>query len=172
MDYDRPPVLAWTLDGGSRGSRPQRVVTLLTSLTPASSITRHTPRSTEQHKYPAQHYHLHNEFSEEKKIDTECLKWELCVKEKSRHYFRKLQNNCKRWILMHCQEWRVSDKSIFVRRAERERERRAGGRGCQHLVSDLEWQIWTYLDRAEMICRFGSRPQHSHSKWTQSGWRR
>ena len=107
-----------------------------------------------------------------KKIETECLKWELCVKEKSRHYFRKLQNNCKRWILMHCQEWRVSDKSIFVRRAERERERRAGGRGCQHLVSDLEWQIWTYLDRAEMICRFGSRPQHSHSKWTQSGWRR
>ena len=161
MDYDRGG--HWcTWDWG-----PQRVVTLLTP--PSSIITSHiTHRET--NIIPR-----HNECLLVKKeaIDKEeCLNCELCVSGKKAEIIsaKCRKNNCKATDFDALpRNLRASDKSIFVCWEER----CAGGWGCcQHLDSDLEWQIWTYLDRAEMICRFGSRPQHSHSKWTQSGWRR
>ena len=118
----------------------------------------------------------HNECLLVKKeaIDKEeCLNCELCVSGKKAEIIsaKCRKNNCKRRILTHCQE--TYERAIKAYLCERGEARCAGGWGCQHLDSDLEWQIWTYLDRAEMICRFGSLslswPQHSHSKWTRDG---
>ena len=161
MDYDGGPC-TW-----ARG--PQRVVTLLT---PPSSIIRHTSHTVRLTQISPLDPPQHNECLLVKKEATdkeECLNCELCVSGKKAEIIsaKCRKNNCKRRILTHCQETYERAIKAYLW------ERCAGGWGCQHLDSDLEWQIWTYLDRAEMICRFGSlslsRPQHSHSKWTRDG---